>query len=506
VERSQSQMNEVRVADKPVALLLVELLRQRLSGVLTLREGTAHRALYLQGGLVRFAEGSVLRELAGPAQVAAGLIKQASFDRAHALARQQNLALHEALASARVLTPDLLKTALKQQTLEVSLGALSMSEGVHAFSPRPLDGPGAPPDMRTSPVALILEWARRGPRPAQQMRAFLEERAQLRVSRSPELEKELFALKSLWPGESVTPAVGAGRTVGELLARIKEPELPLLYALSLTGLFVLGTSSARLHPGAPATAADEDRHKVFSPKEHELRRMLFAERDRAKDASHYQLLSVAPAAKPEEIRAGFIAAARKFHSDAFSGLELGSARKVAEELFQRVNEANQVLGNAKERGEYDVFLDRKAKGLPTDVGAILKAESVFQKGELLFNAGKLEDAEALFREAIALNHAEAEFHAYLGMTIFRRRNRPQDAQPHFDKARALDPRLASVQVFSAQIQSAQGDDEGARRTLRKLLEQEPENAMAKAEAARLRAKAVQPQKKPGFLAGLFKKS
>jgi len=282
--------------------------------------------------------------------------------------------------------------------------------------------------------------------------------------------------------------------------------MPLLYALSLTGLFVLGTSSARLHPGAPATAADEDRHKVFSPKEHELRRMLFAERDRAKDASHYQLLSVAPAAKPEEIRAGFIAAARKFHSDAFSGLELGSARKVAEELFQRVNEANQVLGNAKERGEYDVFLDRKAKGLPTDVGAILKAESVFQKGELLFNAGKLEDAEALFREAIALNHAEAEFHAYLGMTIFRRRNRPQDAQPHFDKARALDPRLASVQVFSAQIQSAQGDDEGARRTLRKLLEQEPENAMAKAEAARLRAKAVQPQKKPGFLAGLFKKS
>ena len=235
--------------------------------------------------------------------------------------------------------------------------------------------------------------------------------------------------------------------------------------------------------------------------------MLFGERDRLKHASHYEVLGVAPTATVAEIRAAYLVAVRKFHSDAFSGQELGSARATITELFQRVNEANQALTSATERAEYDVFLDRKAKGLPTDVAVIMQAESLFQKGELLFNAGKFEDAETVFREAIALNRAEAEFHAYLGMALFRRRNRPQDALPHLEKARSLDPKLTSAQVFLAAIQSAQGDDEGARRILRKILEQEPDNALAKAEASRIRAKlAAQQTKKPGFFGSLFKKS
>jgi len=204
------------------------------------------------------------------------------------------------------------------------------------------------------------------------------------------------------------------------------------------------------------------------------------------------------------MRAAYFKAARRFHSDSFAGLELGSAKRMAEELFQRVNEANQVLGTAKDRSEYDVFLDRKAKGLPTDVAAILKAESVFQKGELLFKAGKFEDAEGLFREAIALNHAEAEFHAYLGAAILRRGKKPLEAQAAIDKALELDPRLLSAQVFLASIKFEAGEDAAARTLLRKVLEQDPNNALAKAEQQRARARA-EPEKKPGFFASLFKK-
>ena len=91
---------------------------------------------------------------------------------------------------------------------------------------------------------------------------------------------------------------------------------------------------------------------------------------------------------------------------------------MAEDLFSRVTEANSVLSDPDRRAEHDVYLDRKAKGLPTDVGAILRAEGVFQRGEALFKAARWEDAEVQFREAISLNHTEAEFHAFLGMTIF----------------------------------------------------------------------------------------
>src|SRR5439155_21879614 len=144
------------------------------------------------------------------------------------------------------------------------------------------------------------------------------------------------------------------------------------------------------------------------------------------DVQHYQVLCVAPAASTSDIKRGWLAAAKRFHSDAFSGLDLGSARGVVEDLFARVNEANSVLSDANRRAEYDVYLDRKAKGLSTDVGAILRAEGVFKRGEALFKAGRWEDAEAQFREAISLNHAEAEFHAFLGMSMFRRNGKAEE--------------------------------------------------------------------------------
>src|SRR5258708_14352509 len=106
------------------AALLVELLKQKASGTLTLTQGPTVRKLTMQGGQVRFAQSNVKAETAGAAQVASGLIKQATFDRAVADARGRKVPLHEALAASRVLTPDQLKAALKQQTLEVSLGAL----------------------------------------------------------------------------------------------------------------------------------------------------------------------------------------------------------------------------------------------------------------------------------------------------------------------------------------------------------------------------------------------
>lgn len=492
-------------AGKPVAQLLVELLRSKASGVLTVTSEGAVRRLHFQAGLVRFAQGNVKAETAGAAQIASGLIKQASFDRAVALARQQKIALHEALATARVLTPEQLKVALKQQTVGVSVGALSLTAGTHLFESQAVDLLNALPDARTSPVSLVTDWAHRAGSVGV-ARAWLEPRSAEKLARSPELERELFALKATWQGESVTPLAASGRTLGEVLTRVKDPELPLLYALCLSGLVVLSRSGGTVgspHPAAQKGAAEEDKGKVFSAKEHEARRLLFESRDRLKDADHYSLLGVPRVATPDELRAAYFKAARRFHSDSFSGLELGSAKRVAEELFQRVNEANQVLGSAKDRGEYDVFLDRKDKGLPTDVAAILKAESVFQKGELLFKAGKFEDAEGLFREAVALNHTEAEFHAYLGAASLRR-GKPIEAQAAIDKALELDPRLLSAQVFLAALKADAGDEVAARTLLRRVLEQDPHNALAKAEQQRARAKA-QPEKKPGFFASLFKK-
>jgi curved DNA-binding protein CbpA/CheY-like chemotaxis protein len=489
------------ISQRPVAAVMVQLLREKATGILTVTHDSSKRVITFLQGMVRFAQSNARAETIGAAQIAAGLIKQTSFDRAVAVAKQQNIALHEALAAARVFTPEQLRVALKQQTSEVCVAALGTLVGTYRFEQKPVEAVTGVPDMRTNPVALVVEAAKRLGNP-EAAKPWLEERATEKLNRSPELEREMFALKTFWPGEAVTPLATGGRSIGEILARVKAAELPLLQYLYMGGL--LTTLSGAPKGQAPAPTVDEDKGKTFTAQEQAARAALFAERDRLKDPSHYQVLGVPPTASAAEVKAAWLAAAKRFHSDAFSGLDLGSARRIAEDLFTWVNEANSVLSDANRRADYDVYLDRKAKGLPTDVGAILRAEGMFQRGEVLFKSGRWEDAEGQFREAISLNHTEAEFHAFLGMAMFRRNGKPEEALPHVQKALEMDPRLHSGIIFLSQIYQAQGEVERAKSLLRKAIDKDPDFAEAKDELRRLRSQAAE-QPKGGLFSRLLKK-
>ena len=488
--------------EQPPARLFVDLWRTKATGTLTLSHDATRRVITFQQGQIRFAQSNIKAETMGAAQVEAGIIKQASFDRAVALAKQNKSPLHAALAAARVLSPDQLKVALKQQTVDVCLNALPWTQGTHSFEPQPLDSVAAVPDIRTSPVALVLEGAKKAA-PAESKK-WLEARAQERIQRSAELERELFSIKNAWAGESVTPLATGGKSVGELLARVKDPELPLLHYLCMSGLLALSGGTRVAKPERPAPADDEDKGKVFTTRESAARRMLFAERERLAEATHYDVLGVGPEVNAEDLKQAYFNQAKRFHSDSFSGVDLGTAGRAAEDLFSKVNEAYQVLSDKEKRVEYDVFLDRTAKGLPTDVGAILRAESIFQKGELLFKAGKWEDAEALFREAIALNHTEAEFHAYLGMAMFKGRGGADEALQQVEKGLQLDPRLRSGVLFAAQLLDELGDTERGTALLRRAIDKDPDFSDGKDLLRKLREKPGG-QKKGGFFGRLLKK-
>src|SRR2546430_14049933 len=154
------------LSQRPTAAVMVQLLREKATGILTVAHDTSKRGITFQQGMVRFAQSNVRAETIGAAQIAAGLIKQTSFDRAVAVAKQQNIALHEALATARVMTPDQLRTALKQQTTEVCVAALEIAAGSYRFEQKPAEAVNGVPDLRTSPVAVVFEAAKRLGNPA----------------------------------------------------------------------------------------------------------------------------------------------------------------------------------------------------------------------------------------------------------------------------------------------------------------------------------------------------
>src|SRR5438067_7192785 len=150
---------EGRPPERPVAAILVQLLREKATGILTVSHDTSKRVITFQQGMIRFAQSNVRAETVGAAQIASGLIKQTSFDRAAAIAKQQNITLHEALAAARVMTPEQLRGALKQQTTDVCVAAIGTLSGRFQFEQKPVEAVSSIPDIRTSPVALVLEAA-----------------------------------------------------------------------------------------------------------------------------------------------------------------------------------------------------------------------------------------------------------------------------------------------------------------------------------------------------------
>ncbi len=119
--------------------------------------------------------------------------------------------------------------------------------------------------------------------------------------------------------------------------------------------------------------------------------------------NHFELLGVELETPPEVVKEQYIARAKQWHTDAFVGIELGDRKRKLDEIFQRINEAYEVVGDPVKRSEYLTYLDRKKQGLATDVHSVLRAEGLVD--DALAKIRKRDFASALsdLEEAMKLN-------------------------------------------------------------------------------------------------------
>lgn len=226
---------------------------------------------------------------------------------------------------------------------------------------------------------------------------------------------------------------------------------------------------------------------------------------RLEGANHYEALGVSPRASDDEIKKAYHSAAKRWHADAFAGRNPGP---LVEKIFLRISEAWQALENQEKRAEYDVFLDRKAKGLPTDVESVWVAEEAFRKARALFRVQRYTEAEAQLRQAVRLNPAEAEFWAYLGACSYRIRGSAavEEAREAFARARALIPQSLVTEYLEAQLEIGEGDLVAAERRLKKILAEKPDHTEAMRDLRGLRErKQKEAEKARGFLGKLLKR-
>ncbi len=519
----------------PVYRIYARLYEQRASGHLELVRGKARRRVTFFQGRLRFATSNLKQENVGGMQVARGEIEQEEFEKAIETARARRLTVSEALISNQAMTRAQVDKALAEQVRAIATGALAWADGRARFE---LDSDGAAnvPDHVVHPLEMVVHGIAKH-YPPSSIKSFLQGRREGYVHRTELLEREKFILRKSSPGEQITIAITGQTRLGELLDKAREQDLPLIFALVGTGLVTLdkapqgatpaaaplesalaghaaaAPSSAQAsslasstRPSTPASAAKADGNgsPPASEKDLSARAEIEAEHNRIAGATHYEVLGVAPSGDAEAVLNAYRRAASKWHIDRFGGCSLGPTGKLLEEVFARIGEAKDVLSSDDRRQEYDVYLDRKAKGLPTDVEAILRAEGCFQDGEKLMKAGKAALALDKFEAAISMNDSEPEFYAWRGYARFRLEGESARKQALDDIQRSLkaDSNMPGPNYLLGMMALHAEDLAEARRLFKRVLIQNPEHPEAKQQ---LRLIKTRMDKKGGLLGKLFKK-
>ncbi len=229
--------------------------------------------------------------------------------------------------------------------------------------------------------------------------------------------------------------------------------------------------------------------------------------------NYYSILNLPEDCKKADIQRRKTDWVRKYHPDLFQQRK----REIGPDLMARldavwrnINSAAAALLDDAKRKEYDIFLDRRRKGLPTDPEQIIRSEELFKQGEKFLKAHKYKEALEAFDKAAELNPVEPDIIAgkawaeYMviksqGTMTYKRRNMLKD---DLKSVVANDERNAQARYYLGMLLKDEGRTQEAMGYFQEACRLDPYHIDAKRELHRYRTKGPGgPNKKGG--GGLF---
>jgi len=217
---------------------------------------------------------------------------------------------------------------------------------------------------------------------------------------------------------------------------------------------------------------------------------------------HFQLLGVEPETPPEVVKSQYLKLARTWHADAFVETDLGDRKRKLDEIFQRVNEAFEVVSDPGQRAEYLVLLERKKKGLSTDVNAILNAEALVDDALAEMRRSQFASAKSKLQEAIELNGEDPLYRVQLARATYGAAKSSHGAQEEaIDILKAVvkeRENIPEAYQYLGQIHFDRGDYQRAIRWWKKCLEWDRKNTDA-SRGIRLATTRLEKENRPGIV-------
>jgi len=217
----------------------------------------------------------------------------------------------------------------------------------------------------------------------------------------------------------------------------------------------------------------------LSPEERAQRERLAATAVALKKKDYFEMLGVAPNAKPEDVKAAYFVMAKQYHPDRAYRSASAEVRSLANDIYQLLSSAYETLKDPDDREQYVADL---AKGIKKDVSdevsKILAAEGKFQRGEELIRKRQYKEAHQAFQEAVGLYAQEGEFHAFLGWAHFQTDPRNPDtaraAMDEIERAIRLNPKVDKSYLFLGYIFKATGRPDKAEQQFERAIQCNPD--------------------------------
>ncbi len=520
-----------RLADKPFPELLADLYREKADGALLVRRDKLKKIIYFRNGYPTFIKSNLLNECLGKVMVREKMITEEdceeSIQRMKRSQRQQGTVLIE----MGCISPHNLQYALELQ-LQVKLDELfGWEQGEYQYNPK-ASAPPTTVSLDNSTAALIHEGVREQ-YDLKRLQRLLDDALDRYVVPHPD---PLFRFQDMElddAEEKFVNRLDGSMTLRQILelGLSREKTYQLIYALACAGMIAFEDeprqeacspepepapqreaapepepaaeppppgAAARSTPPPPPPVRERVQGRLakdggvpvpvlsgagaadaLSPEERSAREQLARQVVEMKKQDYFEVLGVSKEASTAEIKKAYFSLAKQYHPDRLYAQASAEVRNLADELFNLVSQAHEVLTDEEER---DRYLDELSAGVKSDVSSevskILSAEGVFQKGEAALRRRDYAQALEQFEEAVRLCPDEGEFHAYLGWTIFQ--NAPkdeqavQDARDELNQAISLNPKVDKAYLFLGYIYKAMNYREMAEHEFEKAIQCNPD--------------------------------
>jgi curved DNA-binding protein CbpA len=188
--------------------------------------------------------------------------------------------------------------------------------------------------------------------------------------------------------------------------------------------------------------------------------------------THYDTLGIERDATDQEVRKAFRRLALQHHPDRYSG----DKRAAAEERFQSITEAFNILSHPSSREKYDTEISKGTHNQTMDMREI--SRRLAAKGSQCMREGNVAEAVEHLKAAIDHDDENARAHYFYALALGKIPNKAPDALRHMERASSLEPGNATMKAEAAALALAAGMKSRAARLAEEALALDPTSARA----------------------------